>query len=82
MRQHTHGQTAVEGPAERPGAYASCAIRDYLDKKTPKTNYAPYILSGGVVNSKRRQGDHPQKHRHLRSQSAAFRRGAGECILG
>ena len=51
MRQHTHGQTAVEGPAERPGAYASCAIRDYLDKKTPKTNYAPYILSGGVVNS-------------------------------
>jgi len=20
-----------------------------LDKKTPKTNYAPYILSGGVV---------------------------------
>jgi len=22
-----------------------------LDKKTPKTNYAPYILSGGVVNS-------------------------------
>ena len=26
------------------------AIKD-LDKKTPKTNYAPYILSGGVVNS-------------------------------
>ena len=24
-------------------------IKDYLDRRTPKANYAPYILSGGVV---------------------------------